>query len=291
MGKTCFRVLAVLVVAGSWALAENAPDAAAVEAMIAAMREAAMAFDSRLPDFICTQVTRREVRREASQMSGVRTTGSRGGSSVPTGSVDASWKAVDSIEEQLTYFGHRETYQVVAVDGRRVAPGQPPETGMKSTGEFGSTLGGIFDPLSHAQFKWKKWDKLRGIPVYVFSFSVAQEHSAAALIAGSARVVAGYHGLLYVERETNSVMRLTTEAETPPDFPLQHVTHVLDYGHVVIAGERFLLPLRSEMQSRASEDFLQNGRIGGSSPQMTLRNTIDFRGFRKYGVESALKPE
>ncbi len=271
-------------------LAEAPPDAAATEKLIAGMRESAAAYDSKLPDFICTQVTHREARREVEQPGGVKTSNSRG-ASPPGPNVDGNWKPVDWIEQQLTYFGHRETYKIVTINGKKAAPDQVAPGGMSSTGEFGSTLGGIFDPLSQTEFKWKRWDKVRGQPVYVFSFAVAKENSAAALTAGTAHVVAGYHGLIFVERGTHAVVRVTTEAEVPPDFPLQHVTHALDYGRALIGGESYLLPLRSEMESRSTVDFIENGRIGNTGPQVTLRNTIDFKGYRKYGVESALKPE
>jgi hypothetical protein len=288
---TGLRILCFLFIAGILPAAEAPPDAATVEKLLATMRDAAKAYDSKLPDFICTQITRRETRREVEQIGGVRTSG-RGGASIPgAGGSDGNWKALDSIEQQLTYFGHKETYKVVAVNGRPVKSDKAADTGMTSSGEFGSTLGGIFDTLSHAEFKWDRWDKLRGVPVYVFSYSITKENSNAMLSAGPARVVAAYHGLIFVDREAGTIARVTTAADVPPDFPLQNVTHVLDYGIATIAGERFLLPLRSEMESRATKEFVDNGRIGGSSPLVTFRNTIDFKGYRKYGVESVVRPE
>jgi len=273
--------------------AEPPPDAPGTQRLVDAMREAALAYTSKLPDFICNQITHREFQRESgagAAASSIRTS-SRGGGP-PSGLVnDHDWKPIDTIEQQLSYFSHQETYKLVSTDGRRAGAGEAAPSGMASTGEFGSTLAGIFDPPSHAEFKWKKWDKLRGRPVYVFSFAVAQENSTAQIEAGSRRIVAGYHGLLFVERDTNTFLRVTTEAEIPPDFPLQHVTHLLDYGPVVIAGEHYVLPIHSEMESRASQDFVDSGRIGGTSPMVNFRNKIDFKGYRKYGVEATLKPE
>lgn len=272
--------------------AEPRPDAATIQKLIEAMREGALAYDSRLPDFICTQVTHREVRREAANQTQGITAGRRGGGG--TGSMpatDTSWKPVDTIEEQLTYFSHRETYKLVATNGKKAGPDEQPEPGAASSGEFGSTLSGIFDPASHADFNWKRWDKVRGQPVYVFTFSIAKENSTAQLVAGRTKLIVAYHGLIFAERESNTILRLTTEAEIPPDFPLQHVIHELDYGPAMIAGERFVLPLHGEMQSQASESFINSGQMLGGSPLVSFRNRIDFKGYRKYGVDAVLKPE
>ena len=40
---------------------EPQPGDAEVQAMLASMRKAALTFDSKLPDFICSQITRREM--------------------------------------------------------------------------------------------------------------------------------------------------------------------------------------------------------------------------------------
>jgi hypothetical protein len=271
--------------------ADGPPDAAETQKLIAAMREAALAYDSKLPDFICTQTTHRAVFREPNVLTGVKTSGQRGANLAGLNNAEQGWKPMDSFEEQVTYFGHKETYKLVLMNGKRAKKDEAPPPGVASTGEFGSTLGGIFDPRSHADFQWKRADKLRGKSVYVFSFSVAKENSAAEIAAGPTKLVVGYHGFLFADRDANTMMRVTTEAEIPPDFPMQHVTHLLDYGEAVIAGEHYLVPLHSEMESRVSQDFANYGKTGGNSPLLTFRNKIDFKEYRKYGVEATLKPE
>ncbi|HWE51332.1 MAG TPA: hypothetical protein VG273_16185 [Bryobacteraceae bacterium] len=284
------RLLCLSTLATGLFAAENPPDAAVTGKLIDSMRESALSYDSRLPDFICTQTTHREIRREPNPVTGIKVSGQRGTASLP-GSADVSWRPIDEIEQQVTYFGHKETYKLVSMNGKAIKKNETPPPGVASTGEFGSTLGGIFDPRSHADFEWKRWDKLRGHPVYVFSFSIAKENSAAQIAAGTSQLVVGYHGFLFVDREDSTIMRVTTEADIPPDFPLQHVTHLLDYGQAIIAGERYLVPLHSEMESRVTEDFANYGRLGGTSPLRYFRNKIDFKAYRKYGVESSLKPE
>ena len=286
-------LLSLLAIAAGLHAADAPPDATETRKLIGAMREAALAYDSRLPDFICTQTTHREVLREPNPVAGVKSSGQRGANVMGLSNTEQGWKPMDSFEEQVTYFGHKETYKLVSMNGKRAKKDDVPPPGVASTGEFGSTLGGIFDPRSHADFQWKRSDKLRGKSVYVFSYSIDKENSASEITAGTFRLVVGYHGLLFVDRDTNTttMMRVTTEAEIPPDFPMQHVTHLLDYGEAVIAGTSYLVPLHSEMESRVSQDFANYGKVGGTSPLLTFRNKIDFKDYRKYGVESTLKPE
>ena len=282
-----WRSTAVLLLAAA-AYAQSPPDAAEQAKIIKALRAYAEAYTSNLPNFICSQVTKREVILAPNEVAGVR-------ESMPGrgrfGLANAGErKSTDTFEEQLGYFDHKESYQLLKVDGKKQKPGQPRPPGMTSTGEFGTTLWGIFDPQSKAEFEWKRWDSLRGQTVAVFSFQVDQSHSQAQLEVPSRTVVVGYRGLIYSNRDSNIVLRLTTEAESPKDFPLQDVTHLLDYGQVEIAGQPFILPLHAEMQTRMSEDFMRYGREAGHAKQVLLTNQVDFREYRKYTAESVVKP-
>jgi len=284
------RLLCVIVLSAA-AQAQQAPDASEQASVMEAIRASARAYAKNLPNFICTQITRRELtlaNREG-LASTHETLGNRT-NHMEAGASASVPQSADTYEEQLTYFEKHEEYQLQKVNGKKQKAGQQRPPGMTSTGEFGTTLDAIFDPATHSQFEWKKWDTLRGAPVYVFSFRVDKARSQAQLEVPSSRVVVGYHGLIYADRETKTVLRLTTEAEVPSDFPLQDVTHLLDYGKVEIAGQQFWLPLHGEMQTRMSEDFMKTGREGGHSRQVFLTNRVDFREYRKYTADSQLKP-
>jgi len=272
------------------ALAQAPPTAAEQEKSIAEIRVYAEAYTGRLPNFICSQLTRREIVLAPSDaLSGVRESSMNrgGGSRINL----AERKSTDTFEEQLGYFDRRENYQLLRVNGKKQKPGEPRPPGMTSTGEFGTTLSAVFDPESKTEFEWRRWDTLRGQPVEVFAFRVGQSNSRAQMEVPSRSVVVGYHGLVFAERGTHVVLRLTTEAEAPKDFPLQDVTHLLEYGAVEIGGQHFMLPLHAEVQTRMSEEFMKSGRAGGTSRQVFLRNQVDFREYRKYTAESVLKAE
>lgn len=271
--------------------ADPPPGDAEVQAMLSSMREAALAFDSRLPDFICSQVTRREMGVTGGRATVLRARTTRTGNPDSNGSAATGWRELDTFEQELTYFGHKESYKLLTVNGMQAIPDRAPPPGAGSSGEFGTTLRGIFDPASHAAFKWKSLETLRGEPVYVFSFDIAKENSTAQIVAGTRSVVVAYHGLIFADRDSKTILRVTTEAETPRNFPLQQVTHVLDYGQVVLGGKQYLVPLHGEMQMSARKDYVEKGRPGGTSPLLPFRNTIDFRAYRKYSADAVLKPE
>jgi hypothetical protein len=282
------------MVAACWlaatALGQAPPTAAEQEQAIGEIRAYAEAYTGKLPNFISSQLTRREVvLAPGDNLSGVHESGmNRGGVSHISA---AERKSTDTFEEQLAYFDQKENYQLLKVNGKKQKPGEPRPPGMTSTGEFGTTLRAVFDPESKTEFEWKKWDTLRGQPVSVFAFRINQSNSRAQLEVPSRRVVVGYHGLVFTARDSHIILRLTTEAEAPKDFPLQDVTHLLDYGPVEIGGQRFMLPLHAEMQTKMSEQFMKSGREGGNSRQVFLRNQVDFREYRKYTAESVLKAE
>jgi hypothetical protein len=225
--------------------------------ILADVTESALNYSRNLPNFICLQVTRRYF--------------DQGG--------QGNFRLADTIAESLTYYEQKEEYKVVSKDGI-------PVTGMKheglggstSSGEFGSMLNEIFAPSSNTSFEWERWATLRGKRMHVFSFRVPQETSKYTIYADSVKrqILVGYHGLVYADRETKMVMRITMQADDiPVDFPVQEVALDLNYDYTTIAGEKFLLPMKSELHSK-------EGRF-------LTKNESEFRMYNKYGTESQIK--
>ena len=91
-------------------------------------------------------------------------------------------------------------------------------------------------------------------------------------------ITAGYHGLIYADRDTKNVMRITMFADDiPADFPVQEVNLDLNYDITSISGQEFLLPLKSELHSK-------DGRY-------LTRNETEFRNYNKYGSVWRRPPE
>ena len=227
--------------------------------IIAEVREKALTYTDSLPDYICSQVTRRFID--------------------PTG--HESWHATDVILARLTYFEKKEDYKLVTVNNT-VATDRPYTSvgGAISTGEFGSMMRGLFDPRSNAEFRWHGWTTLRGHLSYVFSYVVPLEHSQFTIhwhgTAADGRIItAGYHGSIVVDKTTDDVLRISLEADNiPPDFPVRQSSEVLDYDIIKIGDRESLLPLTAEFRSLAGHT--------------SSRNLVEFRNYRKFSADTKL---
>jgi hypothetical protein len=231
-------------------------------AIIDHAREYAMAYSKTLPDFICTQVTRRfaaptqRSRRDAG--------------------MEPSWQLLDTLTIKLSYFGQKEDYKLILVNSRPTT--QPYESvgGSTSSGDFGTMMKDILDPASNARFEWQRWATLRDRLTMVFSYKVEQVRSQwHVLYERSYDIVPAYHGLVYVDAKTRDVTRVTLVADLPPSFPVDSAETILDYGYMDISGKRFLLPLKSRVNLAA----------GG----ILNRNDTEFLAYRKYSAESDIK--
>ncbi len=133
------------------------PDPDEQKKILSEITENAETYSESLPNYICTQVTQRNID--------------------PTGSGD-HWELVDKIQEQLTYFEHQEKYKVVMVNGKMTNNMEHDQLGgARSSGEFGTTLAEIFAPQTQTEFKWDRWTTLDGKRMYVFAYHVPQSRS------------------------------------------------------------------------------------------------------------------
>ena len=219
------------------------------------VRQNALNYTRSLPDFICTQVTRRYVDPSGLEM----------------------WQAADTLTARLSYFEQKEDYKLILINNRLTDQSYNAVGGATSTGEFGSMLREIFELRSRASFDWSRWATLRGRRVYVFAYRVPQPYSQWHIsYERKMDIVAGYHGEVFVDRETHMVMRITLEAEDiPPSFPVQQARDMLDYDFTKIGEQDFLLPLRAEVRMR--------------SDRVLTRNDVEFRMYRKFSAEASVK--
>lgn len=236
------------------------PSADEQKRVLDAATDHALNYVKRLPDFICTQVTRRFAD--------------------PTGK--ESWIPQDVILERLSYFEQHEDYKVVLVNNRPMDVAHEKLGGATSSGEFGSILKEIFDPKTHTEFGWARWATLTRSRMYVFSYHVPQAQSTYRITSYSGPTtsqsyVAGYRGLVYVGKESLKVMRITLEAEgMPADFPVRAVSLTLTYDNTKIGDSDYVLPLKAELRSRDDRRFL-------------VKNDVEFRMYRKFEAETNIK--
>ena len=237
------------------------------------VRTSALVYSHSLPNFICRQITH----RGTSDLSAIVTLplGSRSNSSMRL-PVTTAIGSGDIIEEQLTFYDQKEEYQVLSVNGKKANGVEHAQLqGMISAGEFGSALHEIFDPQSHTTFTWDRIARLRARRVYVFGFHVPPEHGATVMLRYPDRqITVSYGGQIFVDVDTLGVLRIKSSLDLPANSPFQKGESSVEYEPVEIAGKSYNLPSHSEVRLVSKE--------------YSYINTIDFRNYHKFAVESTI---
>jgi hypothetical protein len=223
---------------------------------LAAARDLAIHYTSKLPDFLCTEQVERTDRTSATNIK------------------------ADKLTIQLSYFGQQEKQKLVAMNGNKTQ--QPLESldGLITGGEFGSLLLGVFDASSSADFQWKEVTEIRKRPAGVYTYRIARAHSHYMLghRAANGKMVeaaAGYHGEVVLDSETSRVLRLTATADDiPKDSGILQSSVEVDYNFVDVAGHSYLLPSHSESHMER--------------PYRQIANVVSFVDYRKFEVDSTI---
>jgi hypothetical protein len=230
---------------------------------IESVRSKALEYSDSLPDFICSQKTRRYTGSPAS----------------------SAWQPQDVWEAELSYNQRAEQYSQVRHNGK--ASRQPLESlgGALSIGEFGSLLRTLFLPESQAEF-WKAGEEaLRtGSSAVVVGFRVPQERSGWTLsFKKSHSLRVAYRGKVWVDTANSQVLRITQESlDLPPTFPIAYSEATIVFSYAVVSGlegQQFLLP--------------QTARLIMHERQPAIRslNVMEFRGYRKFTADVRIVPE
>lgn len=213
-------------------------------------REYALNYTKSLPNFICAQYTKRY----------------------------QNDRQYSSLLAKLTYFEQHEKYDTVTVNDKPSK--QPYESigGSISTGEFGSMLRGIFDPMAEAQFRWYGWRTHNGHKAYVFRFDVDQPHSQWQIEDRDShtKISPAYNGLVYINVQDNTILAFTQQAvDLPSTFRVTEADTKMDYDTAEISGVPFVLPSRAVMHMKS----------GSNDDQ---KNEITFHHYQKYSADATL---
>ena len=258
----CVKITLLFAATGAGALwPQDSPDAATQQKVLADARNYAGNRERSLPDFICTQTTRRFA----------NVTGQ-----------DGDWRPLDIIVERLTYFEHHEDYRVLEINGVASSIAHDKLTGASSSGEFGSVMKGIFAPVAATEFHWQTYFTLRGQRMHVYAYQVAKANSDYHIMvpgltpAKTMDLVAGYHGLVFIDDKQHYIHRITLHADgIPPAYPVQDVSLMLDYDDTRIGDADYLLPLNFELRSREGKTM--------------IKNDVDYEDYRKFTADSNIQ--
>jgi hypothetical protein len=196
-----------------------------------------------------------------------------------------NWAVYDRLSLAVSYRQSAgEDYKLLSVN---LIPANPDQSyGMKlggttSTGEYVTALSDLFKPETRAEFNMVDTDTLRGRRTIIYEYEVKKEFSHQMLGWGEGgsitqQTISGYRGRIWVDRETNRVLRLEdVSTEIDPGFPITAASKLIDYEWVAINEQEHLLPSRAVVEL--------TDRVRGQTEQ--TRNEILFRGYRKFGTE------
>jgi hypothetical protein len=238
------------------------PDSVKQSEILDQMRQYASTYTGNLPNFICTQVTRRYVDPNWTPNGGDH------------------YRIIDTVNHQLSYSNGHENYKIVMVNNRPIVGNLDEKQmngGSRSSGEFGSMMRELFEKHSNATFNWDHWGNLDSKLMAVYNYFIDSGHSTYSIdYNGEQRIITAYKGLVYADADTGVVYRITFDAvDIPSGFPVQQAHEILDYGLQDISGREYICPLKATV-------YLRSGR-------QKTRNDIEFRLYRKFGTESEIK--
>jgi hypothetical protein len=225
------------------------------DSMLDRMHEYAEQYVSKLPNFLCVQVTHQ----------------------FQAGKRSKHWSEGDTLTSKLSFNKGHEVRSLELVNGKPAEGGRhKARMPLVTEGEFGILLAQVLGAKSGAAFNWNRWDRLGGKRVAVFDYIVDREHSTLSLsLSDLARAVIPYSGTIYADPGNGTVWRITdTATEIPPALETQQISTTVDYHETQIGSAAYMLPTEATVTL-----LLKRKKV---------RNQMEFQGYRKFEADSAI---
>jgi hypothetical protein len=229
----------------------QAPSKGEQAAALEAIREYALSYTTRLPNYTCTQTNRQTI-------------------AVRDLTLTES-KEFDCGSKQNTWFA---TPAVALAEG---APSQPAAGETSARGEFRKLLDTIFDPETGAELRWDRVAMRNSRSVYVFAFHVPQSRGYN-LVESKRTIAVPFKGFVYADSETRAVMRIEMKCiDIPGDSEYTGADLTLDYKPARVAGQELVLPAH----------YLAHFRMAGGE----VTNEAAFTAYSRFSADSTVKFE
>ena len=189
------------------------------------------------------------------------------------------------------------------------------QNGQVSQGGAGLVLGMILLDASKGEMSWLHWETVDGKKTAVFSFAVSKKQSHYKInyccfpvmenVGGAGAInsnpnmpsimaqpggtsttfkpftaAPGYHGELFVDPDTGTIVRLITRADLKPTDLVQQEDIRVDYGSVVIDAKPYIVPIKSMILTEVSPN-------GDAYVKFSTRRTLFDVTYQDYKLASA----
>lgn len=202
-----------------------------------------------------------------------------------------TFRNLDSLIVAVSYKSSgQEDYKLLSLNGAIQSNPQSKSSyeevgGTSSTGEFVTVLATIFKPESLTKFEPVETDVVRGRNAVVYEFWTDKEQARQRITCQNiltASATTGIHGRVWIDRADQRVLRVESDAtDIPENFPCTAARRNIDYDWAVIADDKYLLPLVSDVRVTVRD----KDRL------FETRNLIRFKNYQKYGSEVKIVEE
>jgi VWFA-related protein len=225
---------------------------------------------------------------------------------------------VSTSSEEISVFDERANQSTKAS-----APNGQEQSGLLSGGEFGSTLSMILSDTVNGKVAWSHWEQTPTGQVAVFHYSVPSAASHFEVLNSRQRQTSlegmatssvgrrgssiearpsgggsntstflskpGYHGSLWVDPVTGTIVRITMDADTKGSAQFKRAAIMVQYGPIRIGESEFICPVRSLALFLAVDGANLDPltRMPGDAPTEWLNESL-FAGYHRFAATTRI---
>jgi VWFA-related protein len=205
----------------------------------------------------------------------------------------------------VTYRDGHEVVEKVTAKSKR---GDSQERGLFTEGVFGPILSTVVGDALKGEITWSRWEGDAKDPEAVFHYVVPREksHYSVGYCCVSNGLtddlpepgdwhtfaeISAYHGEIAFDPASGAILRLTLEADMPPNEVVSRNGLMVEYGAVEIGGQHYICPLRSVSVLLAHSTRPAQGihsPKGYMVPPKTFLNDAVFAQYHRFGSETRI---
>lgn len=276
--------------------ANPTPDAAALRRMLVSVVNYVNTTVRQLPNFIATRNTTRFEDKPQEDIQG------------PVGMTTLSYLPLRVVGSSNVLVTYRNGHEVVEKDDAKGKKNASQEQGLSTAGVFGPILSIVVGDALKGKITWSRWDDGANGAVAVFHYAVPKEksHYTVEFCCAWKGVnpdfhdprdwqlfdeIPAYHGEIAFDPASGAILRITLEAEMPPNEVVSANAMMVEYGAVEIGEKSFICPLRSVsvLLAHATQPPLGiHPPASYRGPTKTFLNDVVFEKYRRFGSEARI---